>query len=78
MALVIPLDEATKIVAEAMTDAYERGRQVGKEERAVIEAARRALRTLRDCSRITAGGSDEEIDSLVKAVEALLAAEKGE
>jgi len=36
----------------------------------IISAAVRAKRTLKECSRITAGGSDEEIDALVEAIEA--------
>jgi hypothetical protein len=65
MALMIPLEEATKIVADAMTEAYERGRQIGEAERKVIEAAKAWLER-RD------GPSDE---ALRQAMEALLAAE---
>jgi len=35
----------------------------------VVRAAKRAKRTLKECVRITAGGSDEGLDSLVKAIE---------
>ena len=41
-----------------------------KKQEAIIAAAVRAKRTLKECSRITAGGSDEEVEALVEAVEA--------
>ena len=69
MALMIPLEEATKIVAEAMTDAYERGRGIGEAERKVIEAAKALHKR---------GSTLEEmdlIDEVDMAVEDLLAAE---
>ena len=69
---MIPLEEATKIVAEAMTDSYERGRGIGEAERKVIEAAKvwaeHAEQDPNDLSW------DHQIH-LFDAIEALLAAE---
>ena len=80
MALVIPLDEATKIVAEAMTEAYERGRDVGEAERKVIEAAKAWQKGER--AVVCDIGQDEyerfyptELVDLLVALEALLAVE---
>ena len=51
------------------TDLWHRHRLI-ELERDVIKAAVRAKRTLKECSRITAGGSDEEVEALVASVEA--------
>jgi hypothetical protein len=46
---------------------YERGAA----REAVIEAARAAKDAIAECSRITAGGSDPVLDTVVEAIEAL-------
>ena len=79
MALMIPLEEATKIVAEAMTDAYERGRGIGEAERKVIEAAKAAT-VNGDLGRVLirlglVPSMKESVKRIIQTVEALLAAE---
>lgn len=65
------LDKHAQRIRQERIDKERQAWALNHEERAVIEAAKRAKRTLKECVRVTTGGSNEEVNSLVEAVEAL-------
>ena len=70
---VVPLEIAIKILAETVAEVYERGRQIGSLELAVIEAAEAWYQT-------AGNGAPVNLDEVLlhQAVEALQAAKEVE